>query len=248
MPWQRHRRLLFHRPAGAVEVVDQGLGHVVAAEPVEVILVAGLVFDLGQAGSARVEHVGRPQPGLLDGDDVADGAVVHALDGLAVGRPEAALQAGEHAQVLLLRQFAGGLHHLDARRVDGVRLLDEDVLARLDRGHHVHGVELGGAGDDHGVARIRSRACSRRSPAKQWSSSTATCAGFRSLSQARLVLTRSGTMSAMATRRTPSSAVMRLQRAFGAAAAAADHADADEVAAGCVGGGSERQCAQERAA
>ena len=51
---------------------------------------------------------------------------------------EAALQAGDDAQALLLGQLARCLHAAHADRVDGVRLLDEDVLARLDGRFGVH--------------------------------------------------------------------------------------------------------------
>ncbi len=53
-----------------------------------------------------------------------------------------------------LGQLAGGANHLDARRVDAVRLLDKHVFAGLHCGHQVERMELGGVGDQDHVGRL----------------------------------------------------------------------------------------------
>src|SRR5450755_561535 len=146
------RRGVTQRPAGTVEVVDQGLWHVVAREPVEVILVARLVFDFLHAGAARIQHIRRPQPGLLNRDDIPDGAVVNPLHGLDVAGMVTALQTGHETQPFLAREIHGLAQPLDADRVDGMRLLEEHVPAGLNRGLGEERMELSSTGDNHHVA------------------------------------------------------------------------------------------------
>ena len=105
-------------------------------------------------GQTRIEPVGAAEEILFDGHDLADGAVVDPLDRFLIAGLVPAVQAGHHAEPLLLGELAGRRDHVDSGRVDGVRLFHEHVLAGLDRGQHVHGVELGGAGDEHHVDRL----------------------------------------------------------------------------------------------
>ena len=84
-----------HDPAGAIEVVHERLRHVVAAQPVEAILHAELPFEFGVFGFARAEPVGRAQPLLANGDNVADRAVVDAFYGFLIAFMKAALKAGD---------------------------------------------------------------------------------------------------------------------------------------------------------
>ena len=63
----------------------------------------------------------------------------------------AALGAGHHSQPLLFRQLAGGDEAPDADRVGGDRLLAENVLAGVDTGLEVLGAEAGRSGQDHVV-------------------------------------------------------------------------------------------------
>ena len=53
-----------------------------------------------------------------------------------------ALQAGNQAELLFLRQRDGLPQQFDAKRINPVRLLDEDMLARLDRRQRVERMEL----------------------------------------------------------------------------------------------------------
>ena len=83
--------------------------------------------------------------------DVADRAVVQPLDRFDVARVVAPLQADGDHEVLLLGLLVGGQNAADARRVDGDRLLHEDVLAGLDRRLEVHRPEAGRRGEDDQV-------------------------------------------------------------------------------------------------
>ena len=121
------------------------------------------------------------------------------------------------------------------RRVDAVRLLDEDMFAGLDGGMGVIGMELGGVGDehhvgalDHALVAVEARRNNARRP-------PSTCSGFCVLRFLRLFCTRSMNRSQMATSRTPGSTFIALPAAPVHAAARADHADLDDVAAGGVG-------------
>ena len=78
----------------------------------------------------------------LQSGEIANHTLVNALHGLAHAVMIAPAQAGDDGQVLLLGLFAGGQHGADARRIDGDRLLGEDVLARIHRCLEVHGPEV----------------------------------------------------------------------------------------------------------
>ena len=149
-----HRRSFAQRPSGAVQVVDQRLSHVVAGQPRKTVLVAVLDFEFPQSGRACRQTVGSAQKVFFDRYDPADLAVVNALDGLLNVRLEPAVQTRQHAESLLLGSFAGAGGHLDSGRVDGVRLLDEHVLAGLDSRCHLQRMELGRIGDQHHVSRF----------------------------------------------------------------------------------------------
>ena len=105
-------------------------------------------------GAAGDRAVGAAEEVLFDGHDLADRPVVNPPHRFLVAGLVPAVQAGHHAEPFLLGQLAGGRDHVHAGRVDGVRLFHEHVLAGLDRRQHVHGVELGGAGDEHHVERF----------------------------------------------------------------------------------------------
>ena len=87
-------------------------------------------------------------PVALGVHDLADGAVLDPFNGFAVAAHVAPLGAGGNPQPLLLRQLAGFHDHLDAGDVDGRRLFDKHVFARLDRGLQVHRAEVGRRGQD----------------------------------------------------------------------------------------------------
>ncbi len=76
---------------------------------------------------------------------------LHALD---VAGLVAALGAGDDAEVLLLGLLGGGEHLADAGAVDGDGLLGEDVLAGLDDGFEVLRAEARRGGQDHQVAAV----------------------------------------------------------------------------------------------
>ena len=138
-------------PVADVEVVDVLLDDVIAAEPVEVVPVAHLVFHFGLAGLADADPEAGAVPVDAGEEDVADLAVLDAGDGFLIARIVMPLQADGDHQVLLLRLFVGGEHAADAGPVDGDRLLHEDVLAGFDGGFEVQRAEAGRRGQDHQV-------------------------------------------------------------------------------------------------
>ena len=82
-------------------------------------------------------------PVALAADELADRAVVDALHELEVPRLMAALRARDDGQALLRGQLGRGDDRADADRIDGDRLLHEDVLAGLDGGLEVDRPEAG---------------------------------------------------------------------------------------------------------
>ena len=62
------------------------------------------------------------------------------------------MEAGDEIELLFLGQIGGGLHHFHAGGINAVRLLDENVFAGLQRRQGVQRMELGGIGNDHRVA------------------------------------------------------------------------------------------------
>ncbi len=145
------RRLVAHQPGPLVHAVDERLGNVVAREPIEVVPVAVLVLDLGLALLAIDEPVGRPHIRFLDGHDLANGPVQKPLHGLLHAGVIPPAKPGDDAEVFLFGLFAGGDDSVDSRRVDGVRLLNEDVFAGVDGCLEIDRMEAAGAGDQHHV-------------------------------------------------------------------------------------------------
>src|SRR5205807_7038766 len=90
--------LVLHGPGHLVQAVDVLLDDVVAGQPGEVQPVTQLPLHVGPPGLAVL----MPQlAGVIDtvqGDDIADGAVVDALDGLALGVLVAVAQPGDDGQ------------------------------------------------------------------------------------------------------------------------------------------------------
>ena len=92
------------------------------------VLVAELELDFVQFRVAMVEAVGTAEPGFLNGDDVANGAVVDSPNGLSIAGMVPALESGHDAELLLLGQGTRGGDPAHADRIDGVRLFYEGVL------------------------------------------------------------------------------------------------------------------------
>ena len=151
MPYGGDRRLVAHQPHGLVEAVDVLLDVVIAREPGEVEPVANLVLHLAPLGLAAAVPERAGEVVLLDGDDVADRAVLNPLDRFADAQVVAPAEAGDDGQVLLLGLFARLQHAAHARRIDGDRLLAEDVLAGVDRGLQVQRAEVGRRAEQHDV-------------------------------------------------------------------------------------------------
>ena len=167
---------------------------------------------------------------------------LHRLD---IARVEAALQAGHDAELLLLGQVARLLHQLDPARVDAVRLLDEDVLARLNGRQGVEAVELGRVGDQHHV-----RGLDHLLVAVEAGEAMVVVHGdllaFGRLERSALGL--DAVPENVAHGHQPGARVggQRLAGRAGIAPAAADHADLDDVAARGVGAAAQVEGADRR--
>jgi len=138
------------RPADHVDVVDVLLDDVVAAGPAPGVPVIDLPLDIGHALLAfAVMGDGSAAPVALAAREVADGAVVDAFEVLLPAGAVAALRAGHDGEFLLVR-FVGGLADLVvAPGVDADGLLHEDVLALGDGLAEVVRAEAGrGGGHD----------------------------------------------------------------------------------------------------
>ena len=126
------------RPVDHVEVVHVLLDDVVAGEPGEVEPVAALPLHVGHAGLCAASPTGRP--GSSSTAPRRSSPISPSwmrFIGLEIALLVAALRAGDDGQPLLRGQLGGGDDRADADRVDGHRLLHEDVLAGLDRGLQV---------------------------------------------------------------------------------------------------------------
>ena len=120
------------------------LDDVIAGEPGVVEPVAHLVLDVtpvrlpGLVPQAALVPIGTRR------DDVADGAILHALHRLEVRRMMPALRARDDAETFLRRLLERLEHRLVAVRIDEDRLLGEHVLAGCNRGLEVRRTEPGG--------------------------------------------------------------------------------------------------------
>ena len=184
------------------------LDDVIARQPGEVEPVAQLPFHVAPARLRGLVPEAAGVVGALQGDDVADGAVVDALHRLALGVLVAAAQAGDDRQVLLLGLAARVQDRADAGRVDGDRLLAEDVLAGLDGRLEVHGRKCGGVAAAPRRRRWRGPACRRRSRRSSGRASRRPCrrSRRRCAGCSRLAWRRSAKASPMATSLTLGSA------------------------------------------
>src|SRR5690348_895209 len=77
------RRFVLQHPGGLIEDMDLLLDDVIAREPGEVEPVAQLPLHVAPLALARIVPEGAAVVVGVDGDDLADGAVVNSRDGLA---------------------------------------------------------------------------------------------------------------------------------------------------------------------
>src|SRR4051812_32589319 len=87
-------------------------------------------------------------PVTASGDDVADGAVMYAIDRFDVAGLVTALQTCANGEVLFLGFFISLEHLANAHGVSRHRLFREDVLARGDGGSEMKRPEAGGRRQD----------------------------------------------------------------------------------------------------
>ena len=134
------------------------LANVVAANPGEVVPVAHLVFHFGELAAvlgfqfgARMHPRRLAVPVGAQRDDVADRAVVQALDGFDVAGLMMALEPDPDLEAFLFRLLGGGEHFADTGRIGGDGFFREDVFARFDRGLDLHRAEAGRRGEDDDI-------------------------------------------------------------------------------------------------
>ncbi len=195
-----------------------------AALPIQL---AVLRFALGNA-------IGRAQEILFDAHHVADSAVVNALHGFDIARLEAALQAGDDAELLFLRQIAGLLHELEPARVDAVGLLHKHMLAGLKGRHGMEGMKLGCVGNQHHVRRLDHMLVSVET-GKAMGIVHNHLRAFGVLQRFTLVVDAVAEHVAHSHQPRAGVGSERLKGGAAVAVAAADHADLDDIAAGGVG-------------
>ncbi len=111
-------------------------------------------FHVGPIGLARIGPEANREVVALNGGDVADSAVVDALDGFDLGLVVAIAEAGDEAQVLLLGFLASLENRAQSRSVGGDGLLAENVLVGLDGGLEMNRTEVRRCGEEHNVASI----------------------------------------------------------------------------------------------
>ena len=121
-------------PEPDVDVVDVLLDDVVAREPGEVEPVTHLPVEVGPAVLSAAVPEAALLPEDLGADDFADRAIVDRGHRIDVALLVAALRATDHAKAVLKGDVAGFHDRSAAGGVDGDGLLEEDVLARVDRG------------------------------------------------------------------------------------------------------------------
>src|SRR4051812_12480223 len=122
-------RIVILDPVDDIEIVNVLLDDVITTEPQKVVPVAHLVLHFGLSVLAALEPRLAAVPVSAGEDDVADGAVLKRFHRVHVGSLVPTLQSDRYGETLLLRLFVGGEKLADAGRIDGHRLLSEDVLA-----------------------------------------------------------------------------------------------------------------------
>src|SRR5262245_28070518 len=122
--------------------MDMLLDDEIAREPGEVKPVAHLPLHVAPAALALAVPQGAGVVRGLDGDDIADGAVVDTVHDLAHRGMVAPAEAGNHGQAISLGFPTRGLNAADTGTIHGHRLLGEDVLARPHRRFQVSRPEM----------------------------------------------------------------------------------------------------------
>lgn len=125
-------RIFAFDPAANIEIMHVLLDDVVAGKPQIVIPIAYLELDFRHALSARAKPDRAAAPVDVQGADVADGAVVQALDGLDIVTLMSALRARRNREAFVFCGFARRDDLAYAGRIDGGGLLHKDVLVIVD--------------------------------------------------------------------------------------------------------------------
>src|SRR6185436_15621168 len=147
------------QPIDHVEIVNVLLDNVITAEPDEVIPVAQLILHFGQLAAVltfKFRAWADPRrvaiPISAHRHDVADLAILKALDALNVAGVMMPLQTDANFEILLLRFLRRREEAAHACAVNGHRLLGEDVLALANSFFELHWAESGRRREDHHIA------------------------------------------------------------------------------------------------
>ena len=141
---------LFH-PVGHVNVVNVLLVDVVAAEPIEIIPVSHLIFHFGLACLAWIVPHAAADPIDTAAHDVANFAVVNAVNGLAVVALVMALQTHHYVQFFLLGLLGSFQHAANTWAVGGHGFFHEYVLVLPNCFFKMEGTKAGWSGQNHHV-------------------------------------------------------------------------------------------------
>ena len=148
------RRAVLLGPEDLVHRMDRLLDQVVAAEGRVVVPVAELILHVGPLRLALLVPELAGEVGRVHVERVADVPGEDAVVDRAVAEGGAPAEAAGEAQPLLLHLVGRGQHRARTRRVDRDRLLGEDMAAALHRRGQVLRTEHRGRGEQHHVAGV----------------------------------------------------------------------------------------------
>ena len=148
------RRRAAEGPVHHVEIMDVLLDDLIAAQPVPVIPVPALPFEIAELGEPA-GLLAKPYPLIvpvaLPADELADGAVVDALHNLHVTRLVPTLRAGDDREFFLFRDLRRRDHRPAANGIDRDGFFHEHIFPRRDRRLEMHRPEARRRREDHEV-------------------------------------------------------------------------------------------------
>ena len=138
-------------PGHFIERVDGLFDDVVAGEPGEIEPVADLPFHIGPFGLAGFHPECAGVVAAVGGEDVADSAVVEFGEGVAVAVVVAPAEAGDEGKIFLFCFFDGFENRADAGAINRDGFLAENMFSRRNGGLEMDGTEAGRRGEDDDV-------------------------------------------------------------------------------------------------
>src|SRR5690606_7613078 len=126
--FRRHRVGVFY-PVGHVDIVHVLFRDMVAAQPVDIIAVSHLRFHLRLISLTGFYPYTAVIPVHLAADNIANGSVLHALDGFQVVGLVPSLQTGYHVQLFGFGDFCCGQYPADTVGIYRNGLLQKYMFA-----------------------------------------------------------------------------------------------------------------------